>query len=695
MCGICLVLRPAPGAASGPPRCCAELAGAQDAPDPDAAAAGVDAGGWAARMLQRRGPDHSGATRVSLGPYEASLSGSVLSMRGDRVCAQPFEGDGGGVLLWNGEVFGGCAVDEHQGDTAAVHRLLSAAAGDAEPTGAIAAALSHVEGPYAFAFARAGRLWFGRDPLGRRSLVHAAVREGARQGLLVASSGPPLDCAAGVGPVAEVPPCGVFCAAPTPDGGCEVSCHRWSEAGHRAGFPLYSEMAARPPPEAAEAAAAEERYLDALEGAVRRRCELAVARPAGHAGPDAEETGARVGVLFSGGVDSMVLAALAHRAVPPHEPIDLCTVAFGDSPDATPDRLAARQGAGELRAACPGRRWNLVEVNITADDVLGSAPAVAALTAPCRTAMDINIASALWFAAGGEGSVAPGGDSAPAAPSSLVRRSGAAGGGDSSGAAADGDPFAPLVAALADEYSLVRSEKMLLGDLAKAHPLPWRACGYRRCSDYARAAERAGLVVVEGDGQLVRVAPPHWRPSDPQQRAAGRRVHSSARVLLVGMGADETLGGYARHRTAWQRGGDEALAQEMQMDCSRLWRRNLGRDDRVISDRGKEVRLPFLDERVLAALSALALRQVCDMRAPLGVGDKRLVRLCARNLGLGRAAGLQKRAIQFGTRIANTRADGTVELPSGALGLREAVARCLNPASMRKRPPDADPAPPA
>ena len=71
---------------------------------------------------------------------------------------------------------------------------------------------------------------------------------------------------------------------------------------------------------------------------------------------------------------------------------------------------------------------------------------------------------------------------------------------------------------------------------------------------------------------------------------------SQARVLLVGHGADEILGGYARHRAALQNGGWPRLLQEMELDYSRLWKRNLGRDDRVLSDCAREARHPYLDE---------------------------------------------------------------------------------------------------
>ena len=65
---------------------------------------------------------------------------------------------------------------------------------------------------------------------------------------------------------------------------------------------------------------------------------------------------------------------------------------------------------------------------------------------------------------------------------------------------------------------------------------------------------------------------------------------------MSGLGADEQLGGYARHMTVWRRGGWDKLEEEIGRDVARLPSRNLGRDDRVIGALGKEVRYPFLDE---------------------------------------------------------------------------------------------------
>mmetsp|Transcript_8059 Transcript_8059/g.33261 ORF Transcript_8059/g.33261 Transcript_8059/m.33261 type:complete len:190 (+) Transcript_8059:1424-1993(+) len=119
------------------------------------------------------------------------------------------------------------------------------------------------------------------------------------------------------------------------------------------------------------------------------------------------------------------------------------------------------------------------------------------------------------------------------------------------------------------------------------------------------------------------------------------------------MGADELLAGYARHRTAFRRGGRTALARELDYDVARIATRNLGRDDRAVSDAGREARYPFLDEEVVrVARGELRLEEVADLAQPPGVGDKRVLRDVARLLGLATCARLQKRAIQFGTRIA-------------------------------------------
>jgi asparagine synthetase B (glutamine-hydrolysing) len=142
---------------------------------------------------------------------------------------------------------------------------------------------------------------------------------------------------------------------------------------------------------------------------------------------------------------------------------------------------------------------------------------------------------------------------------------------------------------------------------------------------------------------------------------------TSARVLLSGLGADELFGGYQRHALAFQRHGYVSLLDELDLDISRLGKRNLGRDDRVVSHWGKEARCPYLDEDVVAwALQAAVWEKVgFGLEADDGIDiepGKLLLRLLAWKLGMVGVAKEKKRAIQFGARTAKMesgRAKGT------------------------------------
>ena len=100
-------------------------------------------------------------------------------------------------------------------------------------------------------------------------------------------------------------------------------------------------------------------------------------------------------------------------------------------------------------------------------------------------------------------------------------------------------------------------------------------------------------------------------------------IRTTARALLLGMGADELLAGYARHRTAFKRGGLEELEREVGVDVSRIATRNLGRDDRVTAAWAREARYPFLDEDVVRCVRVDLGSSVADLALPPGDGCKR------------------------------------------------------------------------
>lgn len=73
------------------------------------------------------------------------------------------------------------------------------------------------------------------------------------------------------------------------------------------------------------------------------------------------------------------------------------------------------------------------------------------------------------------------------------------------------------------------------------------------------------------------------------------------------MGADELFGGYTKHRTTFARKGWFGLYSALEEDWDNLPYRNLARDDRVISDHGRQLRTPYLDEDVVEFVKSLNL----------------------------------------------------------------------------------------
>lgn len=130
--------------------------------------------------------------------------------------------------------------------------------------------------------------------------------------------------------------------------------------------------------------------------------------------PSVQQNNARLGILFSGGLDCTALACLAHLHVPLHEPIDLLNVAFenprtlkrgivGPQVFDVPDRLTGIKALRALQASFPRRTWKFVSVNVTQKEYLEAKDRVIRLMSPSGTVMDLSIAIALWFASRGRG----------------------------------------------------------------------------------------------------------------------------------------------------------------------------------------------------------------------------------------------------------------------------------------------------
>jgi len=76
---------------------------------------------------------------------------------------------------------------------------------------------------------------------------------------------------------------------------------------------------------------------------------------------------AKIAILFSGGIDSAILALLASKYVESDEPIDLLNVSFERPANSgnfeCPDRQTCLNTLEELKTLCPTRRWNLIKVS--------------------------------------------------------------------------------------------------------------------------------------------------------------------------------------------------------------------------------------------------------------------------------------------------------------------------------------------
>ncbi|XP_061697469.1 asparagine synthetase domain-containing protein 1 [Syngnathoides biaculeatus] len=622
--------------------------------------------------LKRRGPDFSRDLIVlgSDSTYRCLFSAHVLHMRG-LPTPQPLQDLAGNILLWNGEVFGGLEVLPAENDTRVVLRCLSSCSDPSD----ILSVLSAIRGPWGFVYYQKSKdcLWFGRDYFGRRSLLwkydqklkaltfssvganpwgpgHSTPYELVQPSVYEPgpcehnhsdTSGPgqsrncgsgqsgtrePAHCSPcvfgqsnscqsgtigsgqsndyGPGPCAwqEVPAVGVYrvdLKSVVESGSPTIELYTWSHSGDELVTPCSDNTQRHGP----GSCIVLKNSLDLLRSPV---CPLNTTLNENHASPlfcvedlgelldkiqmnknvtglidvlskavrirvqslpdDPQAENSSIAVLFSGGIDSMILAVLAHHHVPNCQSIDLINVAFQHQeaqkestkrqkpsqrkseaqtckPFDVPDRITGRSGVKELQVLAPERRWNFVEVDVTREELQRMRHKhISDLVHPLDTVLDDSIGCAVWFAAKGE-----------------------------------------------------------------------------------------GFVTLDHDRTTFT---------------------SSAKVILTGIGADEQLAGYARHRLRFQTSGYEGLVKEIAMELGRISCRNLGRDDRVIADHGKEARFPYLDESVVSYLNSLPMHDKADLSLPRGAGEKLLLRLAGRRLGLGASAVLPKRAMQFGSRIA-------------------------------------------
>lgn len=589
-----------------------------------------------ANVCSRRGPHCISSSTLTLPSGSALLNASVLSLRGPTLTRQPIVSSSADfTLAWNGQIYGlqpleaqksqryreaEQALEAGQNDGHVLARWIEASVLEELEQSSSSSDAQHqarrrvyqhvlplildrqVEGEWAFTLVdhHTGDVYFGRDALGRRSLLLADARASQSVELLLASAASPEALSAGLR-FTEVDCAGLWVwSSTTPE-------ERPRRFGSRAQQRVLlrelrqDDLSAAASDQYADRSQAErEQALDTLHAALLTSVARRVALIGGQVAQDLSLTGSSssasakpspVAILFSGGLDSALLAWYTHLALPAEQIIDLLNVAFENprvlqaaqngkatestgrvedgsrdregtsaSPSrfSTPDRLLSHLTLAQLRKLSPGRQWNLVEIDVSYGEYQSAREDILAHMHPCESVMDLSLGSVLWFASSGCGSLV-----------SDARR---------------------------QEYKT--GARVYISGLG-ADEL---------CGGYSR----------------------HRKAFE------GRGASSSPASTL-----EDTSGGN------WA-----ALVEELQMDLDRLPTRNLGRDDRILSSHGREGRYPFLSSNVVNLIASLPVRIKCELGLEQGVGDKILLRQLARRAGLESVSAEKKRAMQFGARSA-------------------------------------------
>lgn len=107
--------------------------------------------------------------------------------------------------------------------------------------------------------------------------------------------------------------------------------------------------------------------------------------------------------MFSGGLDSTLIAAIACQVLPPEISVDLVNVSFAAATSA--DRFTAIFSYHDLIKLYPDRALRMLCADYSIETLFEQETALMDLCYPKTSLMDFNIASALHFASKGEGYV--------------------------------------------------------------------------------------------------------------------------------------------------------------------------------------------------------------------------------------------------------------------------------------------------
>lgn len=137
------------------------------------------------------------------------------------------------------------------------------------------------------------------------------------------------------------------------------------------------------------------------------------------------------------------------------------------------------------------------------------------------------------------------------------------------------------------------------------------------------------------DPQKVSIAAPLY--------FAARKAHDDGiRVMLSGQGADELFAGYKRYETM----DNTSLEHALRNDLANIAENNLERDDAATMANSVELRLPFLDKKVIE----LALRIAPELKIHDGI-RKYILRKAARAILPDELVRKEKKAAQYSSGI--------------------------------------------
>ncbi|XP_060215095.1 uncharacterized protein LOC132641955 isoform X2 [Lycium barbarum] len=388
---------------------------------------------------------------------EMQFVGATLQLRGINPIVQPLVDVSGNILVYNGEIFGGIEMSSDSNDTEILMQHLGLCCSHVSPRcnitdtsgerrSSVPELLSRIKGPWALIYWQSSSniLWFGRDAFGRRSLlVHWPTKEDPRFLLSSVSPLPSVNTSsefADGGEIAKTDfweelPCGVYSLSIGAIGTDEdligeVLKHDWTDQKLKE-LITWERTSVQPKPEDLHVSRQKvysrkedspitpsilmesklaytdclltslpHRVMIALQESIMRRTALNTIYQATSV-DYTNKCNIPVAVLFSGGLDSMILAVLLDKCMDAKYEIDLLNVSF-DGPCA-PDRISARAGLKELQSIAPSRRWKLVEIDADLLKLTSETKHVMSLINPASTYMDLNIGIALWLAASGDG----------------------------------------------------------------------------------------------------------------------------------------------------------------------------------------------------------------------------------------------------------------------------------------------------